>query len=554
VTEKEVADQVKDLHGKMVQDRAAWDLIYQEVTDYVLPRLSAWDLTQAPQPSKRGSRNYDSAAQRAHRMASDGYQGYLFPRNSEWFRQQFSNRQVMQMPRAKQLVQSWEEDMYAELEATNFYEQAGEAVDIGLATGTATVFTENDEDTERTAYTTLHPREAFISVNRIGRVDTVLRDFWLTNRSIISAFGEEQLRKTVGENRLKTMKKAPFTMARVLHFCGPRKDRTYGIETPDNMPWASVYVLHDGYHLLRNSGYLWNPYVVYRYRVQSGEIYGWSPGIEVLIDAITASEAARSNMIMGQLKVEPTIAVPDDMEDFDFFRPRAVMRYRNPERLPKVLEVTGDYAVSVDQVNRIEAAVQQKFHADVFALLSTLSQNQKTAREVMEIAGEKAAMLSPFSGRMETDLTDPLLDRTFLIMYHNGRLEQAPPELEGQMLKTRYVGPLAQIQQNYFQTRTTLRAIANAQLLLEVFGDRSALDIVKQDQLMERVLTDGGLDQDLIREEREVFEIRQGRLQQIAQEQQMQVAERMSKLMPNLGKKIEEGSAIKPEQSQGVPA
>jgi hypothetical protein len=69
-----------------------------------------------------------------------------------------------------------------------------------------------------------------------------------------------------------------------------------------------------------------------------------------------------------------------------------------------------------------------------------------TAREIVERHEEKLLMLGPVLERLESELLDPLIDRTFSIMLRVGLIPPPPDELQGMDMKIEYISMLAQAQ------------------------------------------------------------------------------------------------------------
>jgi hypothetical protein len=99
-------------------------------------------------------------------------------------------------------------------------------------------------------------------------------------------------------------------------------------------------------------------------------------------------------------------------------------------------------------IERTQEAIKRKSFADLFLMMidSERSGTPITATEVMERQSEKLTVLGPVLERLETELLNPLIDRTFNIMYRNGLIPPPPMEIQGMDVKVQYISVLAQAQ------------------------------------------------------------------------------------------------------------
>ena len=97
------------------------------------------------------------------------------------------------------------------------------------------------------------------------------------------------------------------------------------------------------------------------------------------------------------------------------------------------------------EIMNVEQRIRRFFFNDLFLSILTTGK-EMTATEVAERHEEKMIMLGPVIERMQAELHDPILERTFSIMSDIGMLPPAPPELQGVDLKIEYISLLAQAQ------------------------------------------------------------------------------------------------------------
>lgn len=95
----------------------------------------------------------------------------------------------------------------------------------------------------------------------------------------------------------------------------------------------------------------------------------------------------------------------------------------------------------------VQERIQRGFFTDLFLMLANQpTRSNVTATEIAERHEEKLLMLGPVLERLEGELLDPLIERTFAILLRAEALPPPPPVLSGRLLDIEYVSILAQAQ------------------------------------------------------------------------------------------------------------
>ena len=128
-------------------------------------------------------------------------------------------------------------------------------------------------------------------------------------------------------------------------------------------------------------------------------------------------------------------------------------------------------------------------------------------------------MLGPAVGRYLDEAISPIIQRVVGILARRGKLPEPPVEM---MMDPRYeidfVGSLAQAQR-----RTELNSLVNSLTMLGNMAqfDPTVLDNVNPDQVTKEVWSITGAPIKVLRDDAEVEKIREGRAEQMMQQQQM---------------------------------
>ena len=148
-----------------------------------------------------------------------------------------------------------------------------------------------------------------------------------------------------------------------------------------------------------------------------------------------------------------------------------------------------------------------------------------TATQVNAINNEQMMMIGPVYERLDHELLDPFIGRTFGIMDRMGLIPPVPEELAGQELEIEYISMLAQAQQMVGLggiDRLTTYAGEIAQLNPDV------LDKFDADEAVDQYARMLGVPAAIVRSDETVAEMRHRRAEQQAQMQQMAAAAQMA--------------------------
>ena len=148
-----------------------------------------------------------------------------------------------------------------------------------------------------------------------------------------------------------------------------------------------------------------------------------------------------------------------------------------------------------------------------------------TATQVNAINNEQMMMIGPVYERLDHELLDPFIGRTFGIMDRMGLIPPVPEELVGQELEIEYISMLAQAQQMVGLggiDRLTTYAGKIAQLNPDV------LDKFDADEAVDQYARMLGVPAAIVRSDETVAEMRRSRTEQQAQMQQMAAAAQMA--------------------------
>ena len=176
-------------------------------------------------------------------------------------------------------------------------------------------------------------------------------------------------------------------------------------------------------------------------------------------------------------------------------------------------------------------AIRAAFYVDQLQLQTG---PQMTATEVLQRNEEKMRLLGPVMGRLQSELLQPLIQRSFKLMLRKGRLDVPPEELQGQDIDIEYVSPLAKAQK-LTDLQSMMRGL---EVLLQLGQSLPVMDYIDDDGLVKYLVDVAGMPAKVIKSNEEVAALREQQAQQQAQlaqqQQEMMNAEQAQKTAPLL--------------------
>lgn len=533
-----LGQEILQKHAYLKDARRGAEEDWKEITRLVVPRRSIFDERKGYM-GRTGGDIYDGTAIGAVNLAANGTVGFLMSPMMRWFKLGFTDRRFSQLPGVRQWSEIAENIVTADFERSTLYEEALEFFKDGYAIGNAFMYYEEDEERNVTWFSTRHPKEIFIDVDRRNRVDTVHRDYWITARAAAQNFGENNLPQSVRD----LLEKKPYERINIIHAVFPRTDRDVKKIDSKNKKFASVYVLAEKGEVLRESGYDELPYIVWRFAVNSDEVYGRGPGHDALVQVKRANAFARDSMRQAQLAANPMYNVPAALKGKARFKPGALHFLTNPNERVEPVAQGGSPGFVLEQEQDLRQVIETSFMVDFFLMLQRAPKGM-TATEVMERQAEKAAVMGPLIGRIESDVLDQVVGAQFRQAIKAQRIPPPPPALRRVMqgMKVEYIGPLAQAQRKFHVQQGIQHAIQSFVPLMQVAPE--IRELIPWDELGRELLNSNGMPAALVRDKREFAKRMKKIAEQQAQAQQQAQANELMANADKLGKRPEPESPM----------
>ena len=529
--------------GSLKTYRSNWESHWQEIGDFVAPNKG--NITKKrTHGDKNTERIFDGTAQFAAELMASSMHGMLTNSGTPWFSLRYTDDEFETDDTSKEWLEAATDTMYVEIGRSNFHEAINELYFDLVTFGTAVMFVDTDkEGTLR--FSTRHISECYVSEDEFGRVDTVFREFKMPARAAVAQFGEENITQRL----LKKSQDDPYEMVELLHVVMPRYERDTVKIDAKNKPVASIYLDPGDKKIISESGFDEFPYMVPRFRKASYENgYGRSPAMTALADIKMLNEMSKAVIQAAQLQIHPPLLVPDD----GFILPVRTVPgglnfYRSGTRdRIEPLNIGANNPLGENQLEQRRTAIRAAFYVDQ---LVTGNRPGMTATEVIQKSTEKMRILAPLTGRLQSELLRPLIDRIFNLITKKKGFAPAPETMAGNEIDIEYVSPLAKAQRQG-DIQASLELFQFLAPLMQV--DPNVVDFLDVDGLAKHIIKTTGVPASVVRGAEEVAAIREQKQQMQAQMAADQRAAMLGKAAGEAAPGLRAADDVSPEAQEAV--
>ncbi|MEN3942511.1 portal protein [Prosthecobacter sp. SYSU 5D2] len=533
----------QEMSGALSVWRAQW----QEIADLMMPRKAGMTAQVMTPGAGKEARLFDTTAGDALMTMAGGLMSWTTPANEAWF-----NFQPVAGLRDRDPVKLWLADCSQRqlelLANSSFYTERHEDLLNHCCFGLSAMYVGLEGG--RLRFESLPVGSFAIEENAFGEVDTLFREMDLTARQAVEMFGEERLPPKILACWRQEEKAGQ--MFKFIHAVYPREEgerpQGAGRLADWGKAWASCYVECGEKVLVKESGYDSFPFSVGRYLKWSAlgckSPYGYGPGFAALPDVRQVNFLQMMMDVAAEKMVRPAMIAPEEMEG-DLILSAGGITYMpsslGVERWPRPVQQVGDYGIGHDRIRMRQEAIRTKFHYDLFNLFAKLDRPQMTAREVAERAAEKITLITPAFSRLVAEKDTPMLQRLFTLSAEAGLFAPPPAEavegMEGYMMRVPtpsvdYTSRLAlavqQLHHGAFERQL------EGDMAVARF-DPSVMDNYNWDAISRDRARSNGMPVGWLREEKAVAQMRQARADAAAAAQGLEMAQRASQAVKNVG-------------------
>lgn len=436
--------------GALKSDRSTFESHWQDVADVMRPQAYPFTGTGTQQQpgEKRTSKMYDGVPPLALEKHAAVLEALLSPRNQVWSKLAVSDESLQEDLDVQRYLDAVNKMLFRVRyrPQSNLASQLAESyLNLG-AFGTQALYI-GDDLGRSIVYRSCGLHNVLIGEDMHGRVNRVFRYYKFTGHQAAEAFGLDRLPmalRAAYESRSET--KFDFMQAVV-----PRAYVEDNRRDFRGMSLASCDIFLNDSTTVSERGYRVMPYCVSRYTKSSEELYGRSPAMLILAAVNTSNRMKKSVVRGGEKAADPPLMTLDDSLAPFNLTPGA-MNYGTLDdqgrQLVQAFNSGARVDIGLEMIDAEHAIIREAFLLDVFQILK--DNPVMTATQVLEMAKEKAALLSPIMGRQQSELFGPMTERELDILNAAGMLPPMPDALleAGGEVTIEYQSPLALAQRS----------------------------------------------------------------------------------------------------------
>lgn len=523
------AKEVIDAWNRLDGDRGTWKTHWQDCADLTNTNRADYVFQRSP-GMKRQTKIFDATPVWARRQFQNGLHSYLTSPAVQWFALRADSERLNLIPAVRAWLDAATSVLYNLFSSPrfNFAAQSDEVYgDLGCV-GTGVMSILPDRTGEGVLFSARTLKECVVAENEQDRVDMLIRRWEYTAKQAAQAWPDgcgAKVAKAMAEG--KEDEKFHF-----LHRVRPRLKRDPQRGDRLHMAFESLWVCEEDQCVIDEGGFEEFPYLAPRFSKVTGETYGRSPAMDSLPDIKMLNEMVKTLLKAAQKVVDPPLMMPDDGFLVPIRTvPGGVNFYRSGmrqwERI-EPLKTDGNIPIGRELVNDLRQAIMRGFYVDWFIMPADMqdpmgSGKGVTATFTMQKRDEMMRQASPMLSRMNTEYTDPAIDRVFNMMWRRSKamrfgpgapLPPPPAELSGARLRAEYVSPLM-IAQKSSQLDSVNRLIQIATALMQF--DPTVKDSVNSDGILRLSADDLNAPAAVLNTPDQVAQFRQQRQQAQAQ-------------------------------------
>jgi hypothetical protein len=432
----------------LVDNRQPWDSLWSETARYYLPTSMNWNTASSTRISTtemRGEKVFDDTPAWAAQRFASALLGMILNPTQKWLEFELYTEYQRVSFQAKQWLQELRDRCLYVLQCpeVGFYDSYHEhLMDYGIF-GEAVMLVDRDPFTKMPRFIPYPLEQCYVGLGANRKPNMVFRKYEMSAQAIQEEFGDgdtplpECVQKAID-------KKQYLDKFSIVHGVFPRKHGVAG-GFATNKPFASVYYLEDKKQLLRESGFDVFPFSVPRFMLFASEEHGQGPGTLSLANVKTLNAIIKTCLVSDQRKASPAyLAQRRGWIKPLRFTPNAINYYDGFDMDKALVPIgnEGDPQAGQDWIKMYQEQILRAFYLD--RLIAAEKKAEVKEIEALLNEDERMRDLIPQLSRLHAESIAAIILN--VVMYVKDEMEPPPPELAQQMVKLRYLSPLAKAQ------------------------------------------------------------------------------------------------------------
>jgi hypothetical protein len=538
----------------MYADRSVTESMWRQIADRIDPANNVFQKTYWTPGEYRGYRQFDSSPIIVIQKFAAAMQAMLTPENSRYQKlvppKNLEGNKAVEtyLARVTDVLFDFRYAPYA-----NFTSQVDQSYQNLGRYGTQSLYIDWIPG-HGMHYHSVPLNWSYIAENNHHVIDTHYRDVRFTARQAVQQFGKDRLPQVIqkaAENHTQCDSTFDF-----IHAVEPNPEFQQGRIDWRGKRYRSLYVSVQGEKVVDEGGYRCLPYAVSRFFQAPGEVYGRSPGWNLLPDIKMLNEMKKTQIRAAQKAVDPPMLLPEDGALTGFDLTAGALNYGgisdDGKQMAMALQLGANFDIGKQGIQETRELLNDGFFINLFQIL--VQDHDMTATEAMLRAQEKGQLLAPTFGRQQAEFLNPITRRELDLLYAVPGLMETlvgpmPPELlqAGGVYNTEFDSPLNRMQRAgdvvaFGQTFQALAPIAQA--------DPTVLQVFDFEKVAAGVAKINGVPPEWMRSAEELAQMKQ----QQASQAQMQSILQAAPVAASAAKDMAQAQATAQSQPQPVTA
>lgn len=463
---------------------------YREATQYSCPQRDTYYETVEGAKRDNADVVFDSTAQDATSKFVSNIQSRVVPPMKQFVR--LGVGPAVQDPyreEAKKGLDVITNVMFTHLQNSNFDIQVAESF-WDLALGTGALLLQKGTRAKPFNFISVPLSQLYLEEAADGKVGMASREYTLAYRSILETWPDANLDKELQDK----VDASPDEKITLVEMTIPHKMQVRQQGPNGRFQWVPV----DGFRYtvidpgtkkrLLERKQTSSPWIIFRWSILPGEVYGRGPLLQALADIKTlnkAKELTLKNAAMAisgawtvrddgvinvnTIKIYPGAKIPVESNDGGTFGPTI-----------KRLEAAGDFDVSTLVIKELQNAVRSILFADP---MGPIDLPVKSATEVSLRQQELASRIGSSFGRLQYELLAPLINRMLHILEELGLVNLQNYRVDGSVIAIQHISPLAMSQDE----ETLTQLLRYGEFMSKTFGPQASLILIKAQKYAQHV-------------------------------------------------------------------
>jgi hypothetical protein len=511
--------------------------LWQEAADLEFPRENQITTTRSPGEDKSVT-VYDSTAIFDSQDATSGLSSALFPAGTEAFALMPDDEELAESEIAQRYCSMATHRVHTAIMASNFSLHWNEAIRSLLVFGNCNLFEEWDNERLGLNFKDFDISLYTVKQDHRGNIDTVYVKPCFTARQAVAKFGNRAGEVVVRASKESKSESDKFDFINCVR---PRKNRNPQYEDGKNKKFESVWINVKEKVIVYEGGYEELPYFCARWMKSSHEKRGRGQGTECLADVRMLQQMHKDFINAANVWADPPLIVHTNFEGRVRVMPHAVNRVTDMSHIAALDQrAMGNIPITKEIIEFQQDKIHRAFFRDLLAPIGPLTGDRRTQMEIQQRIEESLQRLAAPIARVQSELMDPMVIRSYWLLVRNGRIPPPPPELRG--MRIEYLGRLA-LQLRNQEAQAFQRVINIAGQMDQLFpGSIKPSDNFSIDRGTRRFARAQGLNEEDLATVEERDAVRQQRAQDIQQQKMAMAAQVAGAAYKDTSGAPEEGS------------